>query len=70
MATSGTTNFSVSRDDLIKGALRKIGVVPQGETPTADQITEGGICPQLNGEGMGGRWHAIVGYKNDSHSIN
>ena len=40
MTTSGTTSFSISRDDLIKGALRKIGVVPQGETPTADMITE------------------------------
>jgi len=47
MGTSGTTNFSVSRDDLIKGALRKIGVVPQGETPTADQITEGAFALNL-----------------------
>ena len=32
--TSGTTSFSISRDDIIKGALRKIGVVAQGEVPT------------------------------------
>lgn len=47
MTTSGSTNFSVSRDDLIKGALRKIGVVPQGETPTTDQITEGAFALNL-----------------------
>lgn len=47
MTTSASTNFSVSRDDLIKGALRKIGVVPQGESPTADQITEGAFALNL-----------------------
>ena len=38
--TSGTTTFSITRDDIIKGALRKIGVVAQGEVPTEDQVTE------------------------------
>jgi len=38
--TSGTTTFSITRDDIIKGALRKIGVVAQGEVPTTDQVTE------------------------------
>ena len=47
MTTSASTNFSVSRDDLIKGALRKIGVVAQGESPTADQITEGAFALNL-----------------------
>jgi hypothetical protein len=47
MTTSASTNFSVSRDDLIKGALRKIGVVPQGEVPTTDQITEGAFALNL-----------------------
>lgn len=47
MTTSASTNFSVSRDDLIKGALRKIGVVPQGESPTVDQITEGAFALNL-----------------------
>lgn len=40
MTTSNSTDFSVSRDDIIKRALRLIGVVAQGETPTADQTTE------------------------------
>jgi len=45
--TSGTTTFSVTRDELIKGALRKIGVVAQGETPTATQITEAAFALNL-----------------------
>jgi hypothetical protein len=40
MTTSGTTTFSVTRDDIIKSALRKIGVVAQGELPTVDQTQE------------------------------
>ena len=44
MTTSGTTSFSVSRDDLIKGALRKIGVVAQGEVASADQISEASVA--------------------------
>ena len=35
-----TTTFSVTRDDVIKAALRKLGVVAQGESPTSDQVTE------------------------------
>jgi len=45
--TSGTTTFSVTRDDIIKGALRKIGVVAQGELPTADQTTEAAFALNL-----------------------
>lgn len=45
--TSGSTDFSVTRDDIIKRALRLIGVVPQGETPTTDQTTEAALA--LNG---------------------
>lgn len=40
MATSNSTNFTVTRDDIIKRALRLLGVVAQGETPTTDQVTE------------------------------
>jgi hypothetical protein len=47
MATSGTTIFSISRDDIIKGALRKIGVVAQGETPSTDQYTEAAFALNL-----------------------
>ncbi len=40
MSTSGSTNFSVTRNDLISGALRIVGAISQGETPTASQISE------------------------------
>ena len=40
MATSNSTNFSITRDDIIKGALRLCGAVALGETPTTDQVTE------------------------------
>lgn len=47
MPTSNSTDFSVTRDDIIKRALRLIGVVAQGETPTTDQTTEAALS--LNG---------------------
>lgn len=40
MTTSGVTTFNVTRDQLITSALRMIGAVAQGETPTSTQITE------------------------------
>lgn len=40
MTTSNSTDFSVSRDDIINRALRLIGAVAQGETPTSAQISE------------------------------
>jgi len=45
--TSGSTDFSVTRDDIIKRALRLIGVLAQGETPSATQVTE--AASALNG---------------------
>ncbi len=41
MSTSGSTNYSTDRNTLIAGALRLIGAIAQGETPTATQYTEG-----------------------------
>lgn len=40
MTTSGTSTYESSRDKLIEGALRIVGAVGQGETPTAVQYTE------------------------------
>lgn len=39
MTTSGLTNFSVSRDEIILEALEQLGVIDEGQTPTADKIT-------------------------------
>ena len=47
MTTSGVTTYSVTRDQIITTALRKIGVVAQGETATSDQITEAAIALNL-----------------------
>lgn len=40
MATSNSTNFTVTRDDIIKGALRLCGALATGETPTTDQVSD------------------------------
>jgi len=40
MATSTSTNFATSRDELIKGALRIVGAIAQGETPTSTMTSE------------------------------
>lgn len=40
MATSGSTNWSLNRNQVITGALRKLGVLPSGGTPTAAQISD------------------------------
>ena len=40
MTTSNSTNFSITRDDIIKGALRLCGALAVGETPSVDQVTE------------------------------
>lgn len=40
MATSNSSNFSITRDQIITGALRLCGAVALGETPTAAQVSE------------------------------
>ena len=39
MATSGSIDFSVSRDDIITEALEQMGVLAEGQSPSADQLT-------------------------------
>jgi hypothetical protein len=41
MTTSATTIYELSRDNLIKAALRKIGALAAGGTPTAEDLTNG-----------------------------
>lgn len=40
MATSGSTDFTVTRDEIIRGAMRDISVLAAGETPTADEYKD------------------------------
>ena len=40
MAASGSVNFSPTRNDIIKGALRLCLAVAQGEEPEADEVVE------------------------------
>jgi hypothetical protein len=39
MAVSGTTSFTVTRDDIIQAAMRKLSVLEEGATPTAASVT-------------------------------
>jgi len=41
MATSGVTTLSLTRDQLVTAAIRKLGVVAQGQTPDSEAITNG-----------------------------
>ena len=47
MSTSGSTDFSVSRNDIIKSALRKIVAYAPGETPDANDITDSALALNL-----------------------
>jgi hypothetical protein len=40
MATSGTTTYTTTASAIIKGALRLVGAISQGESPTAAQESE------------------------------
>lgn len=42
MSTSGTTSWSLPRDTIIGVALRKLGLIPSGGTPTTHQISDAG----------------------------
>ena len=39
MATSGSVNFTLTRDQLITTAYKKCGLIQKSETPTADEIS-------------------------------
>jgi hypothetical protein len=57
MSTSGSTNFSITRDQLIAGALRLCGVLAEGETATATQVTNASealnmLVKRLEADGM------------------
>lgn len=41
MATSGSTNFTLTRNQIVSAALRKVGAYDQGSSPTQEAINEG-----------------------------
>ena len=47
MSTSGSIDFSVSRDTLIKAAMQHIGYIGEGDTPSSTQYTEGAFLLNL-----------------------
>lgn len=57
MATSGSTNFNVTRDQLIAGALRLCGVIAEGEVASTEQTNNGAealnmLVKRLMADGM------------------
>jgi hypothetical protein len=63
MAFSGSKNFSVSRNDIITLALRKIGVADAADGPAAVEITAAALTlntlvKEWTGEGLG-LWLAL-----------
>lgn len=46
MTTSGSYDFSITRDDLIKDAMQEIGALEPGEAPTAEDTTD--VARKLN----------------------
>src|SRR3990167_2781910 len=43
MASSGSYNLSITRDDIITAALQLAGIIGEGETGTASQVTEAAL---------------------------
>lgn len=57
LTTSGSTNLNTNANGIIKRALRIVGAIGQGETPTSTQYNEGAealndICVELQAKGM------------------
>jgi len=57
MSTSGITVYQINRDAIITAAIRKLGVLAEGQTPTAEAITDGStalnmLIAQLRSIGM------------------
>lgn len=57
MATSGSYDWTLTRSQVITGALRKLAVLPSGGTPSSAQLADGAealnaILKALNADGM------------------
>lgn len=74
MSTSGSVNFSTSRDEVIKYALLNVGGIAAGGTPSATQYTDcayllNGIVKLWQTEGMP-LWALKTGYVFPIHDTN
>ena len=57
MATSGSSDFTVNRDQILESAYRIINVISAGDSLTSDQVTEGSrqlnmMCKTWQSEGL------------------
>ena len=57
MTTSGITTYQLDRDDIITAAIRKLGVIAESQTPSAQSITDGAtalnmLIAEFRGLGM------------------
>lgn len=57
MATSGTTTWNATRDQIITAALRKIAAIAEGDIPSAEMISQttfilNGILKEAQADGM------------------
>jgi len=57
MTTSNSYNFELNRDQVIKGALRLLGVISQGQTPDSSQVNDAAealnvLCKAWQAEGL------------------
>ena len=62
MATSGTTTWNATRDQIITAALRKIAAIAEGDTPSAEMINQttfilNGILKEAQADGTPLRPH-------------
>ena len=44
MATSGSTDFLLDRDGIVRAALKLCGVIEAGETPAAEELVDGALA--------------------------
>ena len=44
MATSGTSSYQLTRDQILNAAIRKLGVVAEGQTLTAQNLADGQVA--------------------------
>ena len=57
MPTSGSTDWALTRDQIISSALRKLGVLASGQSPTTNQVNDAsmalnGLVKALQADGM------------------